>query len=62
VVDQENHVMTVRVDTVLPLKNVQDALLEGICLACVMAFTTTTLNKIITGSPHVQNNISIKYE
>jgi len=35
--------MTVGVDTVLPLKNVQDALIEGICLAWVMAFKTTTV-------------------
>ena len=52
--------MTVGVDTVLPLNNVQDALIEDICLARVMAFRTTTLYKIKTGSPHVQNNIGIK--
>jgi len=56
VVDRENHVITVGVDTVLPLNNVKDALIEGICLAWVIAFRTITLYKIITGSPHVQNN------
>jgi len=34
VADQINHVMTVGVDTVFPLNNVQDALMEGIFLAC----------------------------
>jgi hypothetical protein len=51
--DQKNHVMTVGVDTVLPLNNVHGALIEDIYLAWVMMFRTTTLNKIITGSPHV---------
>ena len=44
VMEQENHVMTVTVgvDTVLPLDNVQDVLIEGICLAWFMAFRTTS--------------------
>jgi hypothetical protein len=58
VVDQENHVMTVGVDTVLPLNNVQDALIEGICLAWVMAFMTSY--KIILARRMFQNNRSIK--
>jgi hypothetical protein len=60
VVDQEKYVMTVGVDTVSPLNNVQDALMEVICLAWVMAFRTTTLYKIITGSPHVQKQYKHK--
>jgi len=52
--------MTVGVDTVLPLNDVQDALIEGICLAWVMAFRTTTSYKSRTGSRHAQNNIGIK--
>jgi hypothetical protein len=47
VADQENHIMTVGVETVLPVSNVQDALIEGICLAWVMAFRTTTLYKML---------------
>ena len=59
VVDQENHVMTRRRYCITSY-NVQVVLVESICLAWVMAFRTTTLYEIITCSPHVQNNLSIK--
>ena len=47
-----DHFMTVGVDTVSPLNDLRDALIEDICLA--WSWGSDPLYKIITSSPQVQ--------